>query len=93
MEKFSHINESGKAKMVDVGNKTNQLRIAKAKGNIKLNKKTIALIRDNNMKMIKLLLDNGAKLDFKKLKQDNHKLYRELLIKPRMGIMYDLLYI
>ena len=50
MKKFSHTDNQGKAKMVDVGNKANQLRIAKAKGHIKLSKKTIDLIRENNMK-------------------------------------------
>ena len=50
MKKFSHIDASGKAKMVDVGSKINQLRVAKAKGKITLNKKTVALIRENNMK-------------------------------------------
>lgn len=50
MKKFSHTDDKGKAKMVDVGNKINQLRIAKAQGHIKLSKKTIDLIRENNMK-------------------------------------------
>ena len=50
MKNLSHTDDAGKAKMVDVGNKTNQLRIAKAQGHIKLNKKTIDLIRENNMK-------------------------------------------
>jgi len=50
MKKFSHTDSQGKAKMVDIGSKINQLRIAKAKGKIILNKKTVALIRENNMK-------------------------------------------
>ena len=50
MKKLSHTDDAGKAKMVDVGNKTNQLRIAKAQGHIKLSNKTIDLIRENNIK-------------------------------------------
>ncbi len=36
--------------MVDVGHKDDQLRIARAKGNIKLDKKTIELIKNNEIK-------------------------------------------
>lgn len=50
MEKLSHIDEKGKANMVDVGEKPEQLRIAKAKGHIKLKAETIQLIRENHMK-------------------------------------------
>jgi cyclic pyranopterin phosphate synthase len=50
MEKLSHIDEQGKAKMVDISHKNNQLRIAKATGFIKLGKETIKLIRKNNVK-------------------------------------------
>lgn len=48
--KFSHIDEEGKANMVDVGHKSQQIREAKASGKIRLSSETIALIRDNNMK-------------------------------------------
>ena len=48
--KLSHTNEQGKARMVDVSNKPNQLRIAKAEGFIKLQPSTIQLIRDNLVK-------------------------------------------
>jgi len=48
--KFSHIDKDGKANMVDVGHKTQQIREAKASGKIILSAKTIELIRDNNMK-------------------------------------------
>ncbi len=48
--KFSHIDEEGKANMVDVGHKPQQIREAKASGKIKLSSNTIELIRDNNMK-------------------------------------------
>lgn len=48
--KLSHINDEGKAKMVDVGNKPVQTRTAIAEGFIKLQPKTIQLINDNQMK-------------------------------------------
>lgn len=47
---FSHTDEQGKANMVDVGSKPNQVREAKALGFIALNPQTIALIRENSMK-------------------------------------------
>jgi cyclic pyranopterin phosphate synthase len=50
MEKLSHINERGKATMVDVGHKQDQFRTAKAEGKIKLNPETIKMIRENQMK-------------------------------------------
>lgn len=50
MNKLSHIDNEGKAKMVDVSHKKDQIRVAKAKGFIKLNQETISLIRDNKMK-------------------------------------------
>ncbi len=50
MEKFSHVDETGKASMVDVGGKEVQVRSAKASGHIKLSDETIDLIRDNLLK-------------------------------------------
>ena len=50
MKKLSHTNQEGKANMVDVGHKPNQLRTAKAKGFISLGKETIRLIKENQMK-------------------------------------------
>jgi cyclic pyranopterin phosphate synthase len=50
MNKLSHTNNKGKANMVDVGHKPQQIRSAKAIGHIKLNAETIALIKDNQMK-------------------------------------------
>ena len=44
MEKLSHIDSKGKAVMIDVGDKENQLRIAKASGHISLASETIRLI-------------------------------------------------
>ena len=49
-KQLSHLSSSGKARMVDVGEKSDQLRIAKATGFIKLRKDTIALIQENNIK-------------------------------------------
>ncbi|HON18287.1 MAG TPA: cyclic pyranopterin monophosphate synthase MoaC [Salinivirgaceae bacterium] len=47
---LTHTNEQGKANMVDVGSKTIQRRIARARGFIELQPETIALIRENQMK-------------------------------------------
>lgn len=48
--KLTHINSEGKARMVDVGDKPIQKRIAVAEGFIKLNSETVRLIRENEMK-------------------------------------------
>jgi cyclic pyranopterin phosphate synthase len=50
MDKLTHIDSEGKAIMVDVGNKENQLRIAKATGHIYLSPETIRLIEANLLK-------------------------------------------
>lgn len=50
MKKLSHINEAGKANMVDVGEKPIQQRTAVASGLIKLAADTIQLIEQNNLK-------------------------------------------
>jgi len=50
MKKLSHVDCKGKANMVDVGQKPVQMRSAKAKGYIKLQKDTINLIKENNIK-------------------------------------------
>jgi cyclic pyranopterin phosphate synthase len=50
MKKFSHTDESGKARMVDVGEKPRQQRTARAEGFIYLQPETVGLIRDNQMK-------------------------------------------
>lgn len=47
---LSHVDQSGKANMVDVGSKPVQLRTAMAQGHISLSKETLELIRDNKMK-------------------------------------------
>lgn len=48
--KLSHINKDGKARMVDVGAKQQQLRVAKAKGHITLSAETRKQIAENNNK-------------------------------------------
>ena len=50
MKNLSHTNPEGKANMVDVGHKPNQLRTAIAEGFISLSKETIRLIKENEMK-------------------------------------------
>ncbi|MCF8233554.1 MAG: cyclic pyranopterin monophosphate synthase MoaC [Bacteroidales bacterium] len=50
MPKLSHTDQNGKAKMVDVGHKPDQLRVAKAVGQISLQLETIKLIRENQIK-------------------------------------------
>lgn len=50
MNKLSHTDSEGKANMVDVGHKPNQVRVAKAEGFIKLGEQTIKLIVENQMK-------------------------------------------
>lgn len=50
-KKFSHIdNKTGKANMVDVGDKPESLRIAVAEGFIKLSAETVKMISENSMK-------------------------------------------
>jgi len=48
-EKFSHIDEHGKARMVDIGDKNEQIRIAKAEGFISLQAETLHLIIENEI--------------------------------------------
>jgi len=52
MEKnnLSHIDEAGKANMVDVGHKPQQTREAKAKGFIRLNAEAVRQVRENENK-------------------------------------------
>ncbi len=47
---LSHTDKNGKANMVDVGLKPDQIRIAIAEGNILLQPETLKLISDNQMK-------------------------------------------
>lgn len=50
MKKLSHVDEKGKASMVDVGHKPDQQRTARASGFISLQPETIELIRKNALK-------------------------------------------
>ncbi len=49
MNKFSHTDETGKARMVDVGSKPVQKRSATARGFIHLRPETLALITENQI--------------------------------------------
>ncbi len=50
MSKLSHVDSSGKANMVDVGNKPYQKRTAIARGHIKISEEAILLIKENGNK-------------------------------------------
>lgn len=50
MKKLSHVDESGHARMVDVGYKSHQVRKATAVGRINLTDATLQLIKENNIK-------------------------------------------
>ena len=50
MEDFTHFNEQGRAKMVDVGEKPISERTAVAAGSVLVNENTFALIRSGGMK-------------------------------------------
>ena len=49
-KKLSHIDETGRANMVDVGHKPMQLRVARAEGRIFINAETRDLIKSNMIK-------------------------------------------
>jgi len=50
MSDFTHFNEQGRAKMVDVGEKPLSQRVAVAAGRVLVNEQTFALIRSGGMK-------------------------------------------
>ena len=50
MADFTHFNEQGRAKMVDVGEKPVSQRVAVAAGRVLVNENTFALIRSGGMK-------------------------------------------
>lgn len=50
MSKLSHVDKHGKANMVDVAGKPDQVRIAKASGFIALQPATVELIQQNQLK-------------------------------------------
>ncbi len=47
---FTHLDEQGKARMVDIGDKPVTQRLAAAKGEVVLNKQVIKLIREKKVK-------------------------------------------
>ena len=47
---LSHIDKNGNAKMVDISEKQNTVRVAIASGYIKLNQETISLVEIGNLK-------------------------------------------
>ena len=49
-KKLTHIDDSGKANMVEISDKEIVSRTAKARGKIYLSKETIKLIKENNIK-------------------------------------------
>jgi len=49
-DRLSHVDEQGKASMVDVGGKKDQLRVAKATGFISLQPATVELVKSNSLK-------------------------------------------
>ena len=49
-KKLTHIDETGRANMVDVGHKPQQTRTATAEGFIRLNDETVRLIRENQIR-------------------------------------------
>ena len=50
MSKLSHLDEAGRARMVDVGDKDDTERVAVARGSVKMQPETLALIMEGNMK-------------------------------------------
>ena len=50
MQDFTHFNEQGRAKMVDVGEKPVTVRTAVAAGRVLVNRETFALIKSGGMK-------------------------------------------
>jgi len=50
MKKLTHIDDAGRANMVDVGHKSQQNRSATAEGYISLNAETLKLISENQLK-------------------------------------------
>ena len=50
MNDFTHFNESGRARMVDVSEKNETVRTAVAAGRVRMNSATFALVRSGGMK-------------------------------------------
>ncbi len=56
MDKLTHADEKGKARMVDVSGKPESVRTARAEGFIQLKKSTLELIKNNELKKGDVLL-------------------------------------
>ncbi len=50
MPPLSHVDDEGRARMVDVGHKSDQRRVARASGKIRLEPSTVALVAENSLK-------------------------------------------
>jgi cyclic pyranopterin monophosphate synthase len=50
MKKLSHINDTGQVQMVDVTDKDKTVRVAKARGIVKMKSTTLALLEEGRMK-------------------------------------------
>jgi cyclic pyranopterin phosphate synthase len=50
MQELSHLDSTGRAKMVDVGAKPETERLAVARGEVRMRSETLALIREGNLK-------------------------------------------
>ena len=50
MSKLTHLDEAGRARMVDVGDKNDTERVAVARGSVTMQPETLALIMEGNMK-------------------------------------------
>ena len=50
MPSFTHLDDEGRARMVDVGAKPSQRRLARAEGTISLSAEVRALVRDNQVR-------------------------------------------
>jgi len=50
IKKLTHIDETGRANMVDVGHKPSQKRLATAEGFIRLGEETVKLMRENQLR-------------------------------------------
>ena len=61
MSDFTHFNDQGRSRMVDVGEKTVSHRVAVAAGRVLVNQDTFALIQNGGMKKGDVLTVLGAK--------------------------------
>lgn len=50
MSKLTHLDESGRARMVDVGDKADTARVAVARGSVTMQPETLSLIMEGNLK-------------------------------------------